>query len=76
MLHQKSHFFDLEAAQIKPILVMIFGPIAHLLVPFPFYALHASQTGSQKPTQIYVLLLQVASLSDFKDVADIILMKS
>ena len=76
MFDQKPHFFDLETAQIKPILVMLFGPIALLFVPFPFYPVHASQAGPQKTLQICVLLLQVASLSDFRNVSGIFLMKS
>ncbi len=72
----KSHFFNLETAQIEPILVMIFGPIALLFVPFPFYPLHASQAGPQKTLQIGVLLLQVDSLGDFNGVSDLILMTS
>ena len=43
---------------------------------FPFYPPHASQAGPQKTSQICVLLLQVASLSDFRDASDIILMTS
>ena len=49
---------------------MIFGPIALQFNPFPFYPLHAPQAGPQKSSQICVLLLQVASLGDFKDVCD------
>ena len=73
---QKSHFSDFQTAQMKPILVMIFGPIALSFVPFPDYPFHASQAGPQKPSQIRILLLQVASLSEFKDVSVIILMTS
>ena len=76
MFNEQSHFFDLEAAKIKPILVMNFGPIALLFAPSPFYPLHASQVGPQKTPQICVLLLQVVSLGDFSDVSDIILMTS
>ena len=57
-------------------LVMIFGLIALLFAPFPFYPLHASQAGPQKTLQICVLLLQVASMGDFYGVSDIILMTS
>ena len=76
MFNQTYHFLDLETAQIEPILVMIFGPIALLFVPFPFYPLHASQAEPQKASQICVLLLQVASLGDFTDISDIVLMTS
>ena len=76
MFNQESHFLDLETAKIDPILVMIFGFVALLLAPFPFYPLHASQAGPQKTSQICVLLLQVASLGDFNGVSDIILMTS
>ena len=55
---------------------MIFGSIAVLLVPFPFYPLHDSQTGPQTNKQICVLLLQVASLSDFNRVSVVIFMAS
>ena len=48
---------------------MIFSPIALLFVPLPLHPLHATQAGPQKTSQIYVLLLQVASLSDFKSVS-------
>ena len=40
------------------------------------FSLHATQAGPQKTPQICVLLLQVASLSDFKSVSVIILMTS
>ena len=63
-------------SQIDPILVMIFGPVALLFAPLPFYPLHASQAGPQKTLQIRVLLLRLASLGDFNDVSDIILMPS
>ena len=76
IFNEKSHFFDVEMSEIDPISVMIFGPIALLFAPFPFYPLHASQAGPQKTLQICVLLLQVASLGDFNDVSDIILMPS
>ena len=76
MFNGTFNFFDLETAQGEPILIMIFGPIALLFAPSPFYPLHASQVGPQKTPQICVLLLQVASLSDFTNVSDIILMKS
>ena len=76
MFNRKSHFSDFKPAQITPILVMIFSPVALLFVPFPFYPLHASQAGPQNTSQICVLLLQVASLNDFRNVSDIILMKS
>ena len=72
----KNLIFSTKTAQKKPILVMIFGPTALLLVPLPLYPLHASQAGPRKTSQISVLLLQVASLSDFKSVSDIILMTS
>ena len=55
---------------------MCFGPIALSFAPFPFYPLHAPQAGPQKTSQICVLLLQVASLDDFNDVSDTILMTS
>ena len=55
---------------------MISGPIALLFAPFPFYPLHFSQAGLQKSSQICVFLLQAASLGDFRDVSDIILMTS
>ena len=63
-------------SQIDPISVLIFGPVALLFAPFPFYPLHASQAGPQKTLQICVFLLQVASVGDFNDVSDIILMPS
>ena len=55
---------------------MIFGPIALLLAPFPFYPLQASQAEPQKTSHPCVLLLQVASLGDFIDISDIILTPS
>ena len=63
-------------SQIDPISVLIFGPIALLFAPFPLYPFHASQAGTQKTSQLCVFLLQVASLGDFSDVSDIILMPS
>ena len=68
--------FDLKAAQIEPILFMTFVPIALLFVPSPFSLLHDSQAAPQKTSQICVLLLQVASVDDFDDVPDAILMTS
>ena len=76
MFEEKPRFFDVEAAQIEPMLVMVFGPIALLFAPFPFYPLQASQAAPQKTLQICVLLLQVASLDDFNGVSVIILMPS
>ena len=76
MCNKKSHFLALETAQIEPMLVMIFSPIALLFDPVPFYPLHASQAEPQKVSHLCVLLLQVASLGDFNDVSDIILMTS
>ena len=76
MFNEKSHFLDLETAQIEPILVMIFSPIALLFAPFPFYPLHAPQAGPRKSSQICVLLLQVASLDELNHVSDIVLMTS
>ena len=55
---------------------MCFGPVALFLFRFPFGPPHAPQAGPQKTSQICVFLLQVASLDDFSDVSDIILMKS
>jgi hypothetical protein len=51
-------------------LVMIFGPIALLFVPFPPIPLHVPQVEPQKTLQICALLLQVASLDDFSGVSD------
>ena len=55
---------------------MIFGPIALQFNPFPFYPLHAPQAGPQKASQIFVLLLHVASLGGLTDVSDLIFMTS
>ena len=63
-------------SQIDPISVMIFGPIALSFAPFPLYPFHASQAGPQKTSQLCVFLLHVASVGDFNDVSDIILMPS
>ena len=63
-------------AQLEPILVMFFSPIALQFSPFPFYPLHAAQARPQKSSQIRVLLLQVASLDDLNQVSDMILMTS
>ena len=76
MFKEKSHFFDVETAELEPVLVMLFGPTALQFNPFPFYPLHAPQAGPQKSSQICVLLLQVASLDDLNHVSDIILMTS
>ena len=76
MFNEKSHFFDVKTAQIKPVLVMVFGLIAQSFAPLPFYPLTAPQAGLQKSSQICVLLLQVASLNDFDDVSDMILLTS
>ena len=54
---------DLETAQIEPMLVMIFSPIALLFDPVPFYPLHASQAEPQKASHLCVLLLQVVSFT-------------
>ena len=67
---------DLETAQLEPMLVMVFSPIALLFAPFPFYPLHASQAEPQKTPHSCVLLLQVASLGDFTDISDLILTPS
>ena len=71
---EKSHFFDVEAAQLGPVLVMFFGPTALQFNPFPVYPLHAPRAGPQKSSQICVLLPQVASLDDLSHVTNIILM--
>ena len=42
---EKSHFFDVETAQLEPVLVMFFGPTALQFNHFPFYPLHAPQAG-------------------------------
>ena len=76
MFKVKSHFLDVETAQLEPVLVMFFSPIALQFNPFPFYPLHAPRAGPQKSLQICVLLLQVASLDDLNHVFDIILMTS
>ena len=55
---------------------MVFGPIALSFAPFPFYPLHAPQSGPQKTSQTYVILVQVASLDDFNDVTDMVFMTS
>ena len=73
---QTSHFFDVNSGQKGPLLVMCFGPVALFLFRFPFGPPHAPQAGPQNTSQICVFLLQVASLDDFSDVSDIILMKS
>ena len=70
IFNEKSYFFDLETAQIKLVSVMVFGLIALSFAPLPFYPPPASQAGPQKPSQICVLLLQVASLGDFTDICD------
>ena len=70
IFNEKSHFFDVEKAQIEPVLVMVFGLITLSFAPFPFYPPHASQAGPQKTLQICAYLLQVASLGDFKDICD------
>ena len=67
-LHEISNFFDVETAQIEAILVMFFGPTVLQFNRFPVYPLHAPQVGPQIASQICVLLLQVASLSDSKSV--------
>ena len=74
MVHENSHFLDLETVQIEPILVLICSPVALLFVPFPFYPLHGPQAEFQKTNQICVFLLQVASVDDLNHVSDIILM--
>ena len=76
MFNEKSYFFDVEAAQIEPVLVTVFGLIAQSFAPLPSYPLTAPQAAYQKTSQICVLLLQVASLNDFNDVSDIILITS
>ena len=68
--------FDIEKAQIEPVLVMVFGLIALSFAPFRLYSPHAPQAGPQKTLQICVFLLLVASLDDFTDVSDTILMTS
>ena len=74
MFNEKSHFFDVETAQIEPVLVVLFGLIALSFAPFPFYPPHAPQAETQKTSQTCALLLQVASLDDYKGVSDVILM--
>jgi len=76
MFNEKSNFFVVETAQIEPVLVMLFSPIAVNFNPFPLYPLHAPQAGPQKTLQICAFLLQVASLDDLSHVSDIILMTS
>ena len=76
IFNEKSYFFDVEMSQIEPITMIIFGPAALLFALFPSYPLHASQARHRKTLQICVLLVQVASLGDFNDVSDIILMPS
>ena len=76
MFNKKSQFLDLETAQLEPMLVMVFSPIALSIDPVPFYPLHASQAEPQKASHLCVLLLQVASLGDFTDISDIILTPS
>ena len=71
-----SNFFDVQTAQIEPVLVMVFGLIPLSFAPLPFYPPHAAQAGPQKTLQIFVLLLQVASLGGFNDVSDVILITS
>ena len=55
---------------------MLFSLIALPFAPFPFYSPHAPQAGPKKTLQIYVFLLQVASLGDFSDVSNTLLMTS
>ena len=62
-----------ETIQIEAVLVMCVGLIALSFAHFPVYPLHAPQTGPQKTSQIYVLLLQVASLGDFSGTSGFIL---
>ena len=76
MFNEKSHFFDVEKAQIEPVLVMVFGLIALSFAPFPFYPPRAPQAGPQKTLQICAFLLQVASLGDLNDVSNILLTTS
>ena len=76
IFNNEYHFFDVTAGQKGPLLVMCFGPVALFLFRFPFGPPHAPQAGPQKTSQICDFLLQVASLDDFSDVSDIILMKT
>ena len=74
--NEKSFFLDVETAQIEPVMVMCFGPIALSFAPFPFYPLHAPQAGPRKTSQICVLFLHVPSLGDLNYVSYIKLMPS
>ena len=76
IFNETSHFFDVEKPQIEPVLVMVFGRIALSFAPFPFYPPRASQAGPQKTLQICLFLLHVASMGDFNDVSNILLMTS
>ena len=76
IFNEKSHFFDVEMAQLEPVLVVVFSLIAQSFAPLPLYPLHAPQAGPQKSSQICVLLLQAATLYDLTHVSDIILMTS
>ena len=62
MFNEKSHFFDIERAQIEPILVTIFDLIALLFVPFHLYPLHASKAGAQQNAAIMCIIVTSAFL--------------